>query len=465
MSATRVVAPLAMLVRLRPFSSSTVAERSTERYRRAGLTMLASFAAQGTTTLTTLVSVPLALGYLGTERYGLWMSAVSLVAIVAAADLGIGNGLLNAIAEAHGKEDRRLAGQYASSAFFLLSAVAVALGATVALLRPFVPWAQVLNATSSSVSSDTEPVVLILLGCSFLTLPFGVAARIHMGYQEGFVNGFWQALGSIVGLLGLLTALLFRMSMAWLVLGLAVGPLLGAMSNLAGLAVGRNWLMPRWSAVRRRAVLRLLQTGLMFAFLQAVVAVAYLSDNLVVARLFGPDAAAMYAVHATLLGLVPLVAMVALSPMWPAYGEALARGDTGWLRHALVRSVVLTFLFVSIGSGLLLLMGQPLMRIWVGTRITPSISLMVALAVWGVLSSVGSALSMFLNGVGVLRMQVTIACVMGAVAVVAKVLFGIAFGLAGVAWGTSVAYGLFGLVPLMVVVPKVVARLGKPAHT
>lgn len=460
MSVLRLVSPLMRLVRLRPYSSATLAGRSDERYRRATLTTLASLIAQFATTLATLLWVPLALSYLGTERFGMWMSVTSLVAVVAAADLGIGNGLLNAIAEAHGKEDRRLAGRYASSAFFLLIAVAAALAALVALIQPVVSWGQLLNVSSVSALPEAQPTVLVLLGCSFLTIPISIAARIHLGYQEGFVNSLWQGLGSILGLLGLATAIFLRASMPWVVFAFAAGPVLSGLFNLVILLSRRDWLRPRWSAVRFEAVSRLLKTGLMFALLQGVVAAAFMSDNFIVARIFGADAVAQYAVHAQLFAFAPLLAGMALSPLWPAYGEAIARGDDGWVRDVLVRSVAMTFVFISSISLVLLWSGQILIHLWVGSRVEASMPLMMGLAAWAILSSVGTAVAMFLNGAGVLRLQAFLACLMGAGAVLGKVVFGLLFGLPGIVWGTVTAYVLLMVIPLAVLLPRIVGRLG-----
>jgi O-antigen/teichoic acid export membrane protein len=47
-----------------------------------------------------VISVPLTLTYLGSERYGMWMAISSIVALLAFADFGLGNGLVNAIAVA-----------------------------------------------------------------------------------------------------------------------------------------------------------------------------------------------------------------------------------------------------------------------------------------------------------------------------------------------------------------------------
>ena len=105
---------LQSIFRLRPFDTSTAEGRSKERYRRAALTVVASGAARGVGILTTLISIPLTVRYLGTERYGLWVTITSVIALLTFADLGLGNGVLNAISEAHGGDDVESARKYLS---------------------------------------------------------------------------------------------------------------------------------------------------------------------------------------------------------------------------------------------------------------------------------------------------------------------------------------------------------------
>lgn len=85
------------LMRLQPFDTSTQQGRSRERYRRAALTALASVAARAVTIVTSLLTVRLTIRYLGAERYGLWMTATSVVSLLMFADFGIGNGLMTNI--------------------------------------------------------------------------------------------------------------------------------------------------------------------------------------------------------------------------------------------------------------------------------------------------------------------------------------------------------------------------------
>src|SRR5215217_2391720 len=116
------------LIRLVPFEMDTPEGRSKERLRRVALTALMSAFGQGVNVLTTLITIPLTFHYLGAERYGLWVAISALITLLGFADLGMGNGLLNAIAEANGKNDRKAAESYIASAFYMLLGVSLLFG-------------------------------------------------------------------------------------------------------------------------------------------------------------------------------------------------------------------------------------------------------------------------------------------------------------------------------------------------
>src|SRR5690349_12437842 len=69
-----------LLVGTLPADASTPTGRSRERFRRIGLTTASSIAARGISFATSLITVPLTLHYLGTERYGLWATLSSIIA-------------------------------------------------------------------------------------------------------------------------------------------------------------------------------------------------------------------------------------------------------------------------------------------------------------------------------------------------------------------------------------------------
>jgi len=174
------------IIRFKPFDCSTPEGRSQERYRRMVLTSLASAVARGIAILTSLVSVPLTLKYLGTERYGMWMTASSVIVLLGFADLGMGNGLLNAISEADGKDDRNMALMYVSIAFFILLGIATLILCLFFTAYFFIPWPRIFNVVSEKAIREAGPSMAVFVVSLAINMPLGVAQRIQMGYQEGY---------------------------------------------------------------------------------------------------------------------------------------------------------------------------------------------------------------------------------------------------------------------------------------
>src|SRR5215203_2890639 len=129
--------------------------------------------------------------------YRFWVTISSLTAMLALADLGMGNGLLNAISEANGKDDREAARKYVSSAFFMLSGIAVSLAVLFAVIHPWVPWTRVFNVSSSQAVAEAGPAVAVFAGCFLAGIPLSVARQTQIGYQEGVATNLWTVLGTL----------------------------------------------------------------------------------------------------------------------------------------------------------------------------------------------------------------------------------------------------------------------------
>ena len=426
---------LLRVLRLKPFDVSTPEGRSRERYRRAALTTVTSVTAKGITAATSLITVRLTVHYLGTERYGLWMTITSIVAFLNFADLGIGNGLLQAIADARGRDDDESVHRYVSSAFFILSGVAAVLLGIFAVAYPFIPWPRVFNVSSALAGREAGPAVIVFLMCFLLNMPLDVVQKIQNGYQEGFVMNFWTAVGSITGLAGLLIAVHFRGGLPWLIFSILGGQVAGVLANwIVEFGWTRPSLLPGFACWDRSSARTIMGTGIMFFFLQACGAFTIPLDNIVLTQILGPDAVTQFAVPMRLFILLSTVAAMFVIPLWPAYGEALARGDIEWVRstfnHSLGYSIA-AFGPVALG---LAAFGKLIVRIWVGTQVHPSYPLLLGMAVWTILSVGGSAVFMFLCGVNKLKLLVVVAIFQAAGNVVLKIFMARAFGISGVIW-------------------------------
>ncbi len=400
------------LVSGKSFDSSDAGNRARERYRRAGLATAASVLARVLAIVTLFVAVRFVADETSSDGLGLWLLLVTAVALVGFADLGIGNGLLNVVADAHGRDDERLAHEAISTAFFTLCALAAVIGAVFFVIYPHVDWAVLLNVTGPT-AAQTGPAVVAFVVCVLVSMPVGVAQTVHLAYQEGWITNLWIGAGSVLSILGVIVATATHAGLAVLVLAMLGGPPVAfLLGSVVLFGFTRPHLRPRPSMVKAATSRRVLHHGFLFFILATAVAVGYQSDTLVISHFIGADAVADYAIPFRLFMLAPTLVALIVTPLWPAYGEAVARGDLDWVHRTFRRSMGISLVLTVPPTLILIPLTQPIIDRWVGPQVHPPLGLIIGIAAWAIVNAVSMALAAFFNGTGVLRFQVVAASAM-----------------------------------------------------
>jgi O-antigen/teichoic acid export membrane protein len=459
-TASRAAARLRRFWPAAPAALEGVEARGRERYRRAGLTAATALGGRGLTLILSLVTVPLTLNYLGPERYGVWLTISSVIALLAFTDLGIGSGLLNAVTQTMAGGELAKAREQISSATILLTLLAVALTAMFVVCYPIIPWATVLAVSSPTAASETGMAVAAWAACFLIGMPLGVVAQVRMARQEGYVVHVTAAAGNVAAVGALLAVIASRQGLPFLVVAMAGPPLIASAVN--GAVLFRRdapELSPSVTLADRRTGFGLLRAGFLFFVMQIAIAVAFTSDTLVVAQLVGPIAVAEYGVTSRLFMIPAAFVALGIAPLWPAYGEAIARGDVAWARLTLIRSLK-AGLFISVpAAAALVAFGLPIIALWVGPSVTPPFVLLLGFGIWVALSTVGNSVAMLLNGAHEIRIQAAAAALMALVNLALSIWLTSRIGVAGVMWGTVIAYSVFVLVPMALYVPGVLRRI------
>lgn len=456
-----VIRRIGQSLHLRDQSSLEDHERGADRNRRALLTGSASTLARVVQIGTTLITVPLTLRYLGNERFGLWMTISSVLAMAAFADFGVGNGVLNTVAKAFGKDDMEGVRKAVSSGFAVLSTIASLLLLWFFSIYRFVNWANFFRVYSPQARAEAGPALAVFAICFALNISMDVVQRVQLGLQQGYRYGLWQLCGSATGFIGVLCGIWLHVSLPILVIAIAGAPIVStALNALHFFGLVRPDLRPSWGLVSRDVISQIASLGGLFFVLQVVVAISYSADNFIIARTLGAVSVPEYAIPQRMFGLIAMMSSMLIAPLWPAYGEAISRGHMKWVRHTLKTSLLLVLGATSAASFMLLLFSHRLIHWWVGSRIHPPFFLLLGLATWTVIGCCGDALASFLNGASVIRFQVIVASIFGVGCVITKVAFVRHFGIMGVPWATITAYLLLNALPCALYVPSYIRRLG-----
>jgi len=450
------------LVRLRPFDTSTQEGRAKERLRLASLTSISALLSRVISMAGPIITVPLALGYLGHDRYGLWMTVGSIVGMFAFADLGLGNGLMTELSQADGRGDLSGSQRCVTSAFIALSTVGLILLGVYAVAFPFVPWGRLLNAASPDLLHESGAVATVCFITFLLNLPLGVVQRTLSGLQRGFQNNVWQCAGSMINIGVVLTAVKAHASLPILVLCVTgVPPLVNLLNGIAFFFFQRPELKPSLKEFHWATARRLLGTGFWFFLVSILLAIGVYSDNVVVAHVIGLSSVPLYSVPSSLAIYLGTLAAMLYTPFWAANGEALARGDVGWVRLNTIRIVKLNALITG-SAGLMFVIGGPIfLHLWIGRDFSPGRWVFAGLASWAFLTSVAGPLFMILNGANSVKIQVLVFSIFSTIAIGLKILLAHKFGIAGVVWASVAPYACLVLPVIIVAVNKLLNRSEK----
>ena len=394
--------------------------------------------------------MPLALGYLGVERYGLLVVVVSLSALLSLGDLGIGNALVNAVADAQARGSREDTIAVISAATLIVgAAIASFVAVGIVLVYPRVSWDAALNVQDTVAAGEAGPAVVGAVLLTAATVVFNLAQQVRRAHQEGYLNSAFTATGSVLSLGAVAAVTQTNLGLMGVVVALLGVPMLASAANAAVL-LGRDrpWLRPSISVATLSAARELITPGLGFFLYQAALVFAWPTlDTFIASNVSGARAAAEYAIAAKLFLLPTTMILAVLMPMWPAYRDALARGETDWVRHTLTKSLWRTFGFMLPSSLVIIAAAEFIVPAWIGSAVEPSTGLLAGSGAWAVFAAICAAFSMYLAASGRIRFLVSTTLLTAIAHLALSVTLGAASGAAGVAWGTAIATLVFMLVP------------------
>lgn len=436
-------------------------DRNHNRLRLRGAivnTGATSIGARVAATIVSFAIVPMGFSAFGPERFGVWLTVASFFQLTMFLDLGVGNGLITAISSEPEPRGRNTV-EWISSGLVLLVGSAAAAALIGVTLGFTVNWASVFE---TEITGEIAAVLIITSLALTLGLPSSITEKLQWGLQLGHISSAWQIVASATTLIGAVAVTNNGGNLAAYCAVVVVPPLAAALFN-GTLTFTRRFpdLRPSLRSVTKTRIMELSRMGGFFLGIQLIGGIAFASDNLILTQTLGVESVPSLALPAKLFGAISMMTGAALLPLWPAYGLALARNDAEWVR-SVFRKSLLASTSIGVAGGLIgVWLGPSIISWWIGPEF-PVVdrSLLIALAVWTVVLNGGTAVAMLLNSARVFRFQLVAGSLMVVAMITTKVKFANEFGITGLPWAATVAYGLVVLVPSLTYTQRLLARLG-----
>ena len=395
----------------------------------------------------TLLMVPITLNYLGQERYGVWVTMISLLAWLGMVDLGLANGLTPTLSAAFGEKRLDLARAYIATAIWSLTAISVLAAGIAGCAWLYIDWAYVFNTDDPELASEISRAIAAA-GLLFLCqLPLSVNQRVLLAFQEGKTANLVQLLVSVSGSLGIYLVTISGGGLLWLVLGYYGTQLVGSLLSTAWIyGVFKPELNPlvRPDFSQTRNVLSM---GGLFFVLQLCTLVFFQKDNLLITHYLGAHEAAIYSLVWQMFLYLNAIGLLLSPYIAPGFGEAIAARDGKWVRETFRRYLATSVGFTVIAALTVAVFHRPLLRLWTGQIIEPDLSLVIFMALWAVLLSVMNPVVALLLGSGKLRSYAKYSVAAASFSIVLSIILLQYFGATGVIAATCISFFFILAIP------------------
>jgi O-antigen/teichoic acid export membrane protein len=413
--------------------------------------------------IVSVISVPLTIGYLGSERYGAWVTIASVLTFLSITDFGLAASLTNALAKAQAENAPDAGRRYVSSAFLMLSSIALVVLIFGSAFAPRIASFLFPNLQSPLARAEIVPAMAIALSIFALSLPLLIPARVLAAHQESALANLWNMAGSLGNLIALLAVIWLRGGLPWLVFGcFGFGLLINVMCAAWLFVFHKPWLSPKFLAIDPAFAKTLFNDGWKFFVIGIGWMVNWQTDNMVIAHFLGAAQVTPYAVAFSLFALATGLQTLAYPSLWPAYTEAFAQRDFEWIRQTVRSNFKFSFLSTLAIVGLLSIFAGDIIRFWAGAVAVPPFSVIVWMALWRLMLATLLVGSCLLNATGHLKGMTIYGTITALLNLTLSILLARKYGITGVIAGTVIAFAVANYVPTFLEVRSVLRKMSLP---
>ena len=313
--------------------------------------------------------VPLTIGYVSSELYGVWLALSSIIVWLSFLDIGFSQGLKNKLTEALALKDYARGKKLVSTTYFLMLLVFIPIGIILQLMIPLIDWCSLLNV-DVQYENDILKTMHVLLAFACLQQVVNVLVSVTAAFQKVALSNSFGVIGNFLSLVLIIAFTQFvPSSLLVLCFAITAMPILVTIVFSFALYFGRfNEVRPSPRYIDLSLTKDLFGLGYKFFIINIQVVILYQSTNVLISNLSSPLDVATYNIAYKYLNVAMMVYTIITAPLWPAYTDAFVKGDFEWMRR--MKQKMTKVLLASVVSCAVMSAFSPVVyRLWIGDEI------------------------------------------------------------------------------------------------
>jgi O-antigen/teichoic acid export membrane protein len=399
--------------------------------------------------LVTIATFAIAARTLSSPELGVVAVLTTIGVFLSSGDFGLGMLLMSRLPEANSRGDIEEMRSITGITLVTLGGLGVLIAVAGSISAYVLPWPSLLGAEALP-SAEVRLAVVCFFVSGGLSIPATVIVWVLSAMLRASIVHLWTAASAVVTLaLVVLCAALDLPMWSYVAAVLGVPTALGMVQTVWAFNRLFPHLRPTTLRVSVGLARGLLRDSAPYAVINMMGLVSYAIDSLVISSILGPTKAATFALVARMFTLVGSTLILAGQQMWSALVDAIHRGDDAWVRSRFKRSVQVSAAVSAGGCTVVVIVAQPVVRLWLGDTYVPPLSFVLLLAVWTVYYPMVQQASYLVVAMGRVGALARAGAIAAPVNLALSIWLTNALGLTGPILGNIAAYSATTLVPIV----------------
>lgn len=367
--------------------------------------IIGSFAIKGCSIIISLLLVPMTLGYVSSELYGIWLTLSSIMIWLNFFDIGFTLGLKNKLTEAIAINDWKRGKALVSTTYFMMVVIFIPLLAVLEFVIPYVNWSKFLNV-SLQYNEDIIKALYVLVGCFCIQMIVNVLTAVVAAFQKVALSSLFPVIGNFLSLIAIyILTKCCPPSLVSLAYAIAVMPIIVIAIASGILYKGKfKTVSPNIKYIDTSYIKDLFSLGFKFFIIQLQVVILYQSTNILISNVSSPENVTNYNIAYKYLGVAMMLYTIVLSPIWPAFTDAYTKKDFTWMKN-IYRKMVNVYIFSVIALAIMIAISPLVYHVWVGNKVSVPFLMTLAVGLYMMIHSWDSLQVNMINGVGTVQLQ------------------------------------------------------------
>ena len=425
---------------------SSFLNKGNERTQNIKKNIVGSIIIKGASIIIQLLLVPLTLGYLNSELYGIWLTLSSIMLWLSFFDVGFTLGLKNRLAEAIALGNYDKGKSLVSTTYFMMIIIFIPLGFILESIVPYINWSSFLNV-SPDYNEQLIQVVQVIVACFCLQMIFNVIASVLAAFQKVALSSLFPVIGNFLALIIIYFLTKFTSS-SLLNLALAISYLPVLVYIVSSIIFFKGTLKrvaPSFKHIDLSLIKDIFNLGFRFFIIQIQMIVLYQSTNILISNISSPVDVTSYNLAYKYISIALMLFNIILGPIWPAFTDAYTKKDYAWMNDV-YRRMVQIYGILCLAILVMIVVSPFAYNLWFGDKAVVPAFMTISVALYIIIHSWDSLQIVLINGIGCVTIQ-TVVTVIGLVMHIPMSLFlGKYWGALGVVFSMIIINSIYSII-------------------